>query len=324
MTGRLSLLVPEQPYDLHVLRRVARLVRDYGLARLWVGQSFGIESHMAMGALAASDDAVPVGIGTALAALRSPYDAAMQARSLAAVLGETVCIGYGAADPDFVTSVRGAPLRRPATYTAEYARLVRGLLAGEEAVSHVDGLEMRARLPALDHPAVEVGTGVLRPAMAAKSRDVAQFVVTWLTPRSYVRDVLLPELRRADGTRPRVVANVPCALRRTGRNANLLAQLGCGTHVTRRHYAEMLRLAGLDVHESDPASGARELLRAGVFVYGSPEEVVAGLLAHFDHGIDEVVMNLAPVALTHGVQEAVADVVAIVGELRQEVVRDAA
>lgn len=313
----LSLLVPEQPYALDTLRRIARLVRDHGLSRLWVGQSFGIESHMAMGALAAGDHAVPVGIGTALAALRSPYDAAMQARSLAAVLGHTVSVGYGAADPQFVTSVRGAPLRRPATYTAEYARLVRSLLAGEETVGRTEGLEMRAQLPALDHPRVEVGTGVLRPRMAAKSRDVAEFVVTWLTPRAYVRDVLLPALRRADGTRPRVVANVPCAIRRPGRNPNLLVQLGCGNHLTRRHYAEMLRGAGLDLHESDPVSGARELVRSGVFVYGSAAQVAAELRDHFAFGIDEVVLNVAPVALTHGTDEAIADVADIARELRE-------
>jgi alkanesulfonate monooxygenase SsuD/methylene tetrahydromethanopterin reductase-like flavin-dependent oxidoreductase (luciferase family) len=324
MTKRLSLLVPEQPYALGTVRRMARLVRDHDLARLWLGQSFGIESHLAMAPLAAEDLAVPVGIGTALAALRSPYDAALQARSLAAVLGQTVSVGYGAADPQFVTAVLGGPLRRPATYTAEYARLVRSLLTGEETVGQTEELRMHAQLPAFDHPEVEVGTGVLRERMAEKSRDVAEFVVTWLTPRRYVRDVLLPRLRRADGTRPRVVTNVPCALRRPGRNANLMVQLGCGQHVTRRHYAEMLRKAGLDLHESDPISGARELVRAGVFVYGSADEVVAELLSHFDHGVDEVVMNPTPVALTYGTDEAITDVTDIVRELRGYAYTDAA
>lgn len=316
--SRYALLFPEQPTEATSIHRFARIVQEHDLARLWMGQSFGIESHIALAALAAQRGAVPVGIGTALAALRTPYDAALQARSLAAVLGETVSVAYGAADPNFVTAVRGAPLRRPASFTVEYARIVRSLLSGRETVSDEEGLRTHAQLPAFDHPPVEVGTGVLRPTMAAKSREAAEFVVTWLTPKTYIRDVLVPNLRRADGTSPRVVANVQCGLRGPGRNPNLMAQLGCGNHLARPHYADMLHRAGLDVHVSDPVSGARELVRRGVFVYGSPDDVVDELARYFDHGVDEVVVNVTPVALTHGTDEAIADLAVIANELKKE------
>ena len=312
-----SVLFPQQPTDPHAINDFARLVTDHGLARLWMGQSFTIESHVALAAMRQAGHAVPVGIGTALAALRTPYDAALSARSLAAVLDQPVSIGYGAADPGFVTSVRGAPLTRPAAYTAEYTRLVGELLRGGEVSSDMDGLRMRAQLPPLDHPVVEAGVGVLRPGMAARASEVADFVVTWLTPRNYVRDVLVPRLERADGTRPRVATHVHCAVRRPGRNPQLLTQVGCGNHLAREHYSDMLRRAGLDVHASDPVSGARELVSAGVVLYGSASEIVDQLRTFADYGVDEVIVNITAVALTYGNEDALADLHEICTELKR-------
>lgn len=309
-----SLLFPQQPTSPSAIDRYAEIVRQTGLDRLWMGQSFAIESHLAFAALAGTGRAVPVGIGTALAALRSPYDAALQARSLAALLGESVSVAYGAADPMFVSSVRGAPLARPASYTAEYARLVRGLIDGASVSSEEQGLVMRAQLPPLDHPPVHVGTGVLRPAMATKSRD-ADLAVSWLAPRRYLRDVIGPATRRADGSRPRLVAHAHCALARPGRNPELLAQVGCGRHLSSPHYTDMLRRAGLDVHPSDPVSGARQLVRAGVLLYGSSEQVAAELRTFADHGVDEVIVNVTPVALALGDTAAIHDVEDIVSAL---------
>jgi alkanesulfonate monooxygenase SsuD/methylene tetrahydromethanopterin reductase-like flavin-dependent oxidoreductase (luciferase family) len=319
-----SLLFPQQPTDPAAVLAFAEVVRDHGFDRLWMGQSFGIESHLALAALAGSGAEVPVGIGTALAALRTPYDAALQARSLASLLGRSVAVGYGAADPDFVTSVRGAPLRRPASYTAEYARIVGSLIAGDHTTSEVEGLAMSARLPALAHPPVEVGTGVLRPVMAAKSRDVVDFVVTWLTPRTYVRDVLRPALVRPDGSCARIVTNVQCAVARPGRDARMLAQAGAGGHLSRDHYTAMLRSAGLDVDVSDPVSGARELVRRGVFVHGGPDDIADELRRHLADGVDEVVVNVTAVALVHGVSEALSDLVEIGRSLQHGEARHAA
>jgi alkanesulfonate monooxygenase SsuD/methylene tetrahydromethanopterin reductase-like flavin-dependent oxidoreductase (luciferase family) len=311
-----SLLFPQQPTDASAINDFARILIGSDLTRLWMGQSFTIESHLALAALAQGGNAVPVGISTALAALRTPYDAALAARSLSALLDRPVSIGYGAADPDFVSSVRGMPFTRPAAYTAEYTRLVRELLDGRQARSDFEGLTMSARLPELRHPPVEVGVGVLRPIMAAKAKQT-DFAVTWLTPRAYVRDVLAPALRRVDGGRPRIVSHVHCAIRRPGRNVHLLTQVGCGNHLARPHYADMLAQAGLDVHVSDPVSGARELVAAGVILYGSASEIVDELRTFQDYEIDEVIVNITAVALTYGPAEALEDLHEITTELKR-------
>lgn len=299
---RYSVLYPEQPAEPQAIRAFAALTRAHGLARLWMGQSFTIESHLA---LSAAVPAVPVGIGTALAALRTPYDAALQARSLAVLLGQPVSIAYGSADPDFVASTTGSPLADPAAYTVEYARLVKALLAGDVAHSDHPRLRMHAKLPELPHPPVEIGTGVLRPAMARRSASVADFVITWLAPHGYLRDVIAPALARS--ARPRLVSHVHCAVARPGRSVELIAQVGSSGHLSRPHYVDMLNRAGLDIDVSDPVSGARALVRHGVILSGSPGEIAQRLASFAEIGVDEVVINVTGVALTHGPVEAIRD-----------------
>ncbi|GAA6527774.1 LLM class flavin-dependent oxidoreductase [Intrasporangium sp. DVR] len=312
-----SVLFPQQPADPRAIDVFAGVVRHHRLSRLWMGQSFAIESHLALAASGADGVGVPVGIGTALAALRSPYDAAMQARSLAAVIRQPVAVAYGAADPEFVSSVSGSALSRPAAYTAEYCRLVRALVDGHVATSTADRLQMNAVLPPLDHPRVDIGTGVLRPGMARKSASVADFVITWLTPEHYLRETLIPALTRPDGTRPRLVAHVHCAVDRPGRNARLLAQVGCSGHLSRPHYVSMLRSAGLDIDVSDPVSGARMLVQHGVIAIGSAVEIAERLDGFAASGVDEVVINATAVALTHGDTAAVDDLEEIAASLRK-------
>lgn len=312
----ISVLLPEQPTDPDSVIPWARLVVDTGISRLWMGQSFQIESHMALSRLGAAGLPIGVGIATALAPLRSPYDAALQARSLALMTGGDVTVAYGSADPDFVTGVRGAPLARPASYVQEYVRLVRGLIDGKAMSSDSPGLEMRSAVlpPSLPTGRIEVGIGVLREGMARKAGAVADVAVCWLTPKWYVRDVVRPALASA-GRDVRVVVNVHVGLSAPGRNVLLLAQSACQFHVRRRHYAEMLRASGLGTRESDPISSTRELVERRVFVSGDADEVAAEILSFSEYGIDEVVLNLTGVSMVHGREAAMDDSAAIISAI---------
>lgn len=318
----LSVLFPEQPSDPDGVLPWARLVRKTGMSRLWMGQSFQIESHMALSRLGAAGLGVPVGIATALAVLRTPYDAALQARSLVAMTGASASIAYGAADPDFVTAVRGEPLRRPASYVAEYTRLVRSLLDGETTSSTFPGLEMGPTvLPeiqpaAAEAPDIEIGIGVLRRGMARKASAVADSAVAWLTPKWYVRDVLRPILD-SSGRSVRMAVNVHTALAGSGRNIPLLAQAACQFHVRRLHYAQMLREAGLSVRENDPYSSTRELVERQVFVSGTPDEVATEIESFSAHGVDEVVLNFTGVSMIHGTETALSDALSIMSTINE-------
>ncbi|MHA3700662.1 LLM class flavin-dependent oxidoreductase [Jatrophihabitans sp. YIM 134969] len=320
MTARptLSVLYPLQPTHGREMVPFAQLVRDSSARRLWTGQSLHVESHAAFAYLAGAGYEIPVGIAVGLAALRHPYDAALQARSLAALTGQPATIGYGAADPYFVASLHGAPWPGPARVVEEFVTVTRALLAGGPVQFHGRHFQVDAKLPPMAHPPVEIGAGVLRPAMARAAGRVADAAITWLTPPDYLRDTVAPVIAGAASEReggPRLVAVVHVAVDRPGRHAMLLAQHGAFNHLRAPHYTDMLRRAGLDVDASDPIAGARELVEQGVFVYGKPGDITAELQRYAAAGVDEVVLNTTAVAAVHGMDAAAEDLHDILAEV---------
>lgn len=312
MTRRptLSVLYPLQPTHGREMVPFAQLVQKSTAHRLWTGQSLHVESHAAFAYLAGAGYEIPVGIAVGLAALRHPYDAALQARSLAALTGQPTTIGYGAADPYFVSSLYGAPWTGPARVVEEYVAVTRALLAGDRVEFHGKHFNVEAALPPMSHPPVEIGAGVLRSAMARAAGRVADAAITWLTPLAYLRETVGPTVAAAAGDRaqgPRLVAVVHVAVDRPGRSAMLLAQHGAYNHLRAPHYTDMLRRAGLDVDASDPVAGARELVEGGVFVYGKPGDISDELARYAEAGVDEVVLNTTAVSAVHGMDAAVED-----------------
>lgn len=311
---KVSVLFPIQPTDMKQLLPFGHLVRESSATRLWLGQSMMIESHPALAYLAGTGCEIPVGISVGLMPLRHPLDAALQARALAKLMVHPVTIGYGAAEPRFVTGMLGAPYARPAAAVEEYVTIVRQLVRGDRVDHRGPLFQVSARLDPLDHPPVEIGAGVLRPVMAHAAARCADAAITWLTPPSYLRDVLVPALATGQPAAPRVVAMVQGAVDRPGRNPMLLAQYGAGNHLRTHHYTDMLRKAGVDVHPSDPIAGARELVEEGIYVFGTPGDFAAELRRYRDAGVDEIIINVTAVALLYGMDAAVTDLLDVLSE----------
>lgn len=318
-TGTVSVLFPQQPADTQDLVTFGRLVTDSPAAKLWMGQSLRIESHPALAYLAGAGCHIPIGIAVGLIVLRHPFDAALQARALAALMEHPVTIGYGAAEPNFVRSLRGSPYDKPATAVEEYVSVMRALLRGQRVEHQGRLFTVNQALPPLEHPPVEVGTGVLREGMARATGRSADAALTWLTPPAYIRDTLIPALEtgaRGRQPRPRVVTMVQATIDRPGRNPTMLAQHGAYNHLRMPHYTDMLRRAGIDVDLSDPASGARELAEEGIYVYGKAGDVAAGIREYHDAGVDEVILNLAAVSNLYGTAEVMRDLEQILEEFQ--------
>ena len=317
---QVSFMLPHQLADPDSMLPFGRLAQEIGAARLWLGQSLGIESHPAAAYLAGAGCKISIGLAVGLTVLRHPYDAALQARSLARLLGQPVAIGYGAAYPAYVRSVQGRPYDRPAAAVGEYIDIARRL-ANNHAVTHDGDLfTVHAQLPPMPAPKVEIGAGVLRRVMARIAGRCGDLAITWLAPLNYLQDVIIPAV--AAGARgvqnpPRVIAVVQAGVARPGRNPDLLAQYGSISHLQAPHYIAMLRAAGLDVVASDPASGARQLVQAGIYLYGDAEHIAAEIAKYHAIGVDEVVLNPAAVSARYGrsaAQDDLREIFAALGE----------
>ncbi|MED7929210.1 LLM class flavin-dependent oxidoreductase [Nonomuraea sp. LP-02] len=287
-----------------------------GLGRLWLGQYFTLDPHQVHVHLAASGVRTSRGTSVTLTPLRHPLEAALQARGAAVLTGRPFVAGFGPGTPDFVASMLGRPYPSPLDAMRRYLTAVRGLLDGE-AVRWGEHDQGAVALPELEHPAVEVGAGVLRPGMARVAGEVADCVITWMTPPDYLRDIIVPALEEGAAKagrpgRPRVITVVHVATRREGRNPHALAFHAARAHLSQPNYAAMLRSAGLPIDPADPVSGARALVNFDVFVSGTPADVAGELGRYREAGVDEVVLNPCGVLLAEGAEAALRDVEEIV------------
>ncbi|MFI6817099.1 LLM class flavin-dependent oxidoreductase [Nonomuraea sp. NPDC050328] len=292
---RASIILPIQPGSAAAARRYAGLVKRGVARRLWLGQSLRADTGQLLAGCG-----VPVGTSVTLMPLKHPLQAAVDARSLAALTGHPVVAGFGASSPEFVAALTGRPYDSPVREARAYLTTVREL---------IDGGELRGfRLPPLEHPAVEVGAGVLRPAMARAAADCADVAITWLTPPAYLREVIVPILR-AGARRPRLVTVVHAALDRPGRDPARLAGLAAGHHLNAPHYADMLARAGV-------AAAPDALVASGVFQSGTAGGIAARLGEYVEAGVDELVVNTAGVCLADGPTAALAEAEEILEALR--------
>ncbi|WP_394621492.1 LLM class flavin-dependent oxidoreductase [Lentzea sp. JNUCC 0626] len=291
-----SVHVPFMPVRCEQMLPVGELVSRTADCRLWLGQSLAVEPHQLFAYLAGSGVRVPVGTSVTLMPLRHPFDAAVHARSLAQITGHPLVAGYGPGSADFQRALLGSGYRSPLTATREYLTAVRSLVDGES-------------LPPMPHPRVDLGLGVLRPAMARLAGEIADVAITWLCPPDYLRDVLVPEIRAsaaaAGRPAPRIVSVVHVAQRKPRRDPVRLALGVSRGHLQSPHYVDMLGRAGVPVDAADPESGARSLVDAGVFLHGDMTELAQGLKSYENAGVDEIVLNLSGVGHERGEHVAV-------------------
>jgi alkanesulfonate monooxygenase SsuD/methylene tetrahydromethanopterin reductase-like flavin-dependent oxidoreductase (luciferase family) len=311
-THTTSVIFPMQPTQIATVLPFAKLVQARGRGRLWLGQSLGVETHHVFAALAGAGIHIPCGSSVSLTGLRHPFDAALQARSVAQLTAMPYVCGVGPGSADFQRMVRKEPLSKPVTVTREYITAVRTLLEQREGVSF-DGLEhsTHATLPDIAAPDIEIGLGVLRPAMARAAGQAADVAITWLTPPSYIEDTLAPTLHQsaADSGRPtpRVATVVHAAVARKGRDMPALAHRAASPHLSSDHYTDMLRRAGIPARPDNSRNGAELLVSSGTFVSGTPEQVAEGLDRYRAAGVDEVIVNVCGVYSTYGLGAAMTD-----------------
>ncbi|GAA5068884.1 alkanesulfonate monooxygenase SsuD/methylene tetrahydromethanopterin reductase-like flavin-dependent oxidoreductase (luciferase family) [Thermocatellispora tengchongensis] len=299
-----SILMPFVPQRPERMLPYAALTQWSAAGRLWQGQAPANDPFQDFTHLAASGFRVPAGIGVTLMALRHPYQAAVQAHELAVCTGHPVVAGFGPGSLPFQRSTLAAPYRSQLGAVREYVHVMRELL-GKGEVDHVgEHFTCRSGLGQLPRPPVEIGLGVLRPAMARLAGEVADVAITWLTPAAYIRDTLVPALRAgaqsAGRAMPRIVAMVPLALAGPDRDPFELAMLGSSGHTQLAHYADMLRRSGIQVSRDDPAGNAAALVDGHAFLYGDAAGLTVQLEEFFQAGVDEIVLNVTGVHMRYG------------------------
>ncbi|MCX2928449.1 LLM class flavin-dependent oxidoreductase [Streptomyces sp. NEAU-W12] len=314
-----SVLMPFAPPRPEQILPFAALTQWSGAHRLWQGQAMLNQPHQAFAYAAASGFRVPVGLGVTLMPFTHPYEAALQAQSLAAATGHPVVAGFGPGAAVLQRSMCGAPYRSPLAASREYLTAVRGLLDGELVEQDGTYFTCHGKLLPVPRPPIEVGLGVLRPGMARLAGEVADTAITWLTPAAYLRDTIVPALREgakaAGRPVPRLVSIVPVALAEADRAPAALALASNIGHLRLPHYVDMLRRSGIRTDSSDPAAGAAALVEGRAFLYGEPKVLAEEFAAYREAGVDEIVLNVTGVNGMYGSRTALRELETVLAEV---------
>ncbi|MBM7167518.1 LLM class flavin-dependent oxidoreductase [Streptomyces sp. G44] len=282
----LGVYYPLQPSLPSQLAPFGRLVTRGYADRLWLGESLALETHQVLAYLAGQGINPALGMGVSLMPLYNPFQAALGARSLAALSGKRLISVFGTSKPSFVAALRGAPYASPLGAAREYVSAVRRLLDGQLTDTRGKYVHTRAQLPPGPvTPHVDVGLGVLRSGMARVAAETADVALTWMAPLPYLRRELLPVL-----TGVRVVSVVHVLVVRPGLDVDEVVGRATHGHTREGHYKAMLTAAGLGPIADGPSS-ARALVEHGVVLAGSPQTVADEIEHYWTAGIDEVVLN---------------------------------
>jgi alkanesulfonate monooxygenase SsuD/methylene tetrahydromethanopterin reductase-like flavin-dependent oxidoreductase (luciferase family) len=314
--GSFSIQVPFMPHRAEQAIPFAAFANRIGARRLWTGQAKYAEQHQVFTYAAGLGIRVAAGTGVSVMGFRHPYEAAVQARSVAIITGRPMVAGYGPGALDLQRRLHGHPYRSQLTAVREYVTLVRALLTGAPVEQHGEYFSFVGELTHVPHPGVEVALGVLRPAMARVAGANADAAVSWLAPAAYLRSEVLPALRSgaeaAGRPMPRMVAIVPVALRRAGRDP---AELADTVHLRIPHYVDMLGRAGIDVATADAAARGQAAVDGRAFITGSAADIADQLAEFVDAGVDEIVLSVTGICLRYGPQAALAEFEALFGEV---------
>jgi alkanesulfonate monooxygenase SsuD/methylene tetrahydromethanopterin reductase-like flavin-dependent oxidoreductase (luciferase family) len=199
------------------VREHAALADRLGYSAINCSHIAARDSFTALTALADVAPHVTLGVTVAPIYHRSPASMAQTAATVDDVTGGRFRLGLGVGHRVTMANWHGQEIGSPLAEMREYVAAVRALLAGEPAT---DGSRWRSTFafggftPRADLPIDLAG---LSPAMVALAGEIADGIVLWACPASYVRDVVVPtvrEARTAAGKDPdtfAVIAAVPAA-----------------------------------------------------------------------------------------------------------------
>ncbi|WP_170837476.1 LLM class flavin-dependent oxidoreductase [Actinopolyspora xinjiangensis] len=316
-----SVIYPSSPVDPVELKTFSSFVELAGMHRFYCGQGMIFEPHTAFARLIAQGNTTPLGTAVNLMPLRHPVTAAMHARELAVFSKAPYVAGLGLGSRQFNEAMTGSWPASPLTYVREYATIVRDLVSGKKVDHQGRYFSVRAKLnPDLDYR-VDLGLGVLRPRMTELAGELADVAISWLTPPEYCAERLLPALARGAAGRespPRLATVVNVALDRPGRDPVELALAGLGGHLAAPHYGDTLKRAGYNVIIGDRDHNAAEIVREGLYVYGSATEIAERLSHWLRAGVTEILLNVSGVYFQHGPVEALQDLQEITDALDEQ------
>ena len=253
-------------------------------------------------AYAAATERIKLGTGVLPIYSRTPVATAQTAATIDEFSGGRMVLGLGVSHQVTVENWYGTKLERPLKAMREYVGIVRACFRSEDPPEgeifksrfHFMGYESRADLP--------IYVAALSPKMLRLAGEIADGVMLWLCNPSYIRDVVVPEVRTGRekaGMPPDgfdVVAAVPSAVTDDKAAAYETMRADLLTYWSLPFYRAMIDRSGFgeDIAAFDDGMQAGDVERAKAAIsdrfldeltaIGSADDVRAGVERYGDAG----------------------------------------
>jgi probable F420-dependent oxidoreductase len=248
---------------------------------------------------------------------RSPVAAALTASSLDELSGGRLRFGVGLQAHSYVTDWHGRTFERPLRAMREYLTILRSILDGERVtfdgdIFQVKGFELRAPSRRRRIPIYVAATG---PKMVELGAELADGVIGAFYSEPYIRDVVLPSVRRGAAKAGRAVEEVeigcvpPSIITRDDSGLELIkGQVVMFSTALRSSpgYADCVTAAGFGdelqtIHELVARGDADAAMRSvpdemanALTISGSPENAWRRIEAFRAAGLTTIALNPSP------------------------------
>lgn len=237
---------------------------------------------------------INIAFGVVPAFPRHPAVLANQAQALYQIGGTRARLGIGPSHAHIIEDAYGLPFDRPLARLREYLIVLRALTRDGVCRFHGEFYDVDLEL---DMPApLPLYMSALRPKAMRLAGELADGVLAWLAPVSYLRDVSLKHLNdgaaRGERNRPRLVAAFPCVLTEDPDTVWQAVGPMLTTYGRLPFYAGLLEAAGFDPYQERWSEA--DLSR--VVFWGTPDRIADQVRAALAQDIDEVAIHLYPPA----------------------------
>ena len=230
---------------------LVRVCERLGYDSVWVTHGLGRDSFLVLAAYGAATTRIGLGNGVVPVYPRHPAAMAQAALTLSELTGGRFRLGIGVSHAASMEDMLGLRVVEPLAVMREYVAILRGALG--DGVDFT-GRHYRARwamaVPRRP-PAPPIYLAALSVKMLELAGEIADGVILWLCPPSYVREVAIPALTRGRRRAGRglegfdVVAAVPLAVTEDRPGALAAFQSELVRYATLPFYRAMLQSAGL-------------------------------------------------------------------------------
>lgn len=249
-----------------------KLAESLGYETVYVTHIAGRESLTVLTAYAMSTSSIRVGTGVVPIYTRTPATMAQTAATIDEISGGRLTLGLGVSHRPVVEGWHGQTIDRPVAEMREYTEIVRAILRGEDPPQG-EKWQTGFRLFGLDpRPELPIYIAALSPAMLRLAGEIADGVLLWLCNPSYIRDVVIPEVRAGreragltlDGFD--IVPAVPTAMTDDPQSAYAAMRKDLMPYFGLPFYRAMIERTGFgaDIERYDAAAGDMDAMQAAI------------------------------------------------------------